>query len=329
MSLSTKILFAIIAIAFMGIGGFIIYNQITNAQKITDMQNSIVAQKQLLDNITRAQSQYASKDDIQAFAKQHDVDLAIIQKDLDALNAQIVAIGNISVISTGQTNSNVPSTNQTPGTNPPAIDPQNPDPYGYLKNTQTLALNEKFSNVDVPFGSVNFSAWRDKPWDINIATRTYSITSVLGQSETGQHYSYSKFAIKSGDKTYDVKIDNAKFLEEYPIAKWRWLNPQFHLTAGGGINVSSKPVSGDANIGVVAGIINYGKTIDKPDINILQVGIGYAPVSQRPELIINPINVNVGTIFNTQYLNNTYVGPSAQILTNGQIVSGINVGLNF
>lgn len=326
MSLSTKILLAILAVFLIGIGGFIIYKQIANAKQLDDIQHSIVEQKQLLDNVSRAQAQYVSKQDIDAFAKQQDINLSVIQKDLDTLNAQVQAINGITVISQGQTGNNIPSTGKIPRPDPPQIDPAQ-NPFGYMTNTQHLTLNEKFSNVEVPFGDVGFSAWQEKPWDIKITPRTYSITSVLGQDDTGRHYSYSKFAIQADGKTYDVKIDDNKFLEEYPTAKFSWFNPKLYMFANGSIEINKVPIKGEFTPGISLGIMSYGKTKSTPDLSILQVGIGYGVVNKTIEFSLSPIQYNIGQ--NLPLISNTYIGPTLQLNTAGGVGVGAGLSIGF
>ncbi len=317
------------AVVLLCAGGFIIFKQIENAKTLTDIQTSMVAQKQLLDNITRAQSQYVSQQDLTAFAKQQNIDLSVIQKDLDTLNAKVQAINGITVLSQGQTGSNISSTGSTPRPNPPAVvDGQ--DPYGYMTHTQRLTINEKFSNVEVPFGEIGFSSWQDKPWDIKIEPRKYSITSVLGVDENNKHYSYSKFAIQVNDKTYDVKIDDNKFEEEVPTAKFSFWNPRLFLTAGGGVNLTQvAPIQGSANAGVALGIMSYGQVKTTPAISVLQVGVGYETGTQKPAVVINPVNFNIGGIVPGGLANNTYLGPSVQVDLAGNVLAGANVSIGF
>lgn len=326
MPLSTKILFAIAACVILCLGGFIIYQHYATASQLSEMQNSFVAQKQLLDNITRAQSLYASKADIDAYAKQHNIDLDVIKQDLGKLGAQVQAINGVTVVSQGQSKTSVSSTSTTPGVNIPPPTPGT-DPYGYLTNTQHLELNEQFADVSVPFGNVGFSAWRDKPWDINIAPRNYSLTSVLGQDENGKHYMYNKFAIQTGGKTYDVKIKDNTFLEEFPTAKFSWFNPRLFMFANGGVGISSLPVKGEFTPGVSVGIMSYGKTRTNPSLSILQVGAGYGVANNTLEVSLSPIQYNIGQ--NLPLTNNTYVGPTAQINTHGNITLGAGLSVGF
>lgn len=326
MSLSTKILLSIVAIVLICVGGFIVFKQMETSKRLDDIQNSIVLQKQLLDNITRAQSQYASKEDIEDFAKQQNINLDVIKKDMDALNAQVKAINGITIISQSQNSNNIPSTNTTPRPDPTTIEPGS-DPFGYMNNTQHLALNEKFSNVEVPFGTVSFSAFRDKPWDISIAERKYSVTSVLGQDESGKYYSYSKFAIQSSGKTYDVKIDDNKFLEEYPESKFRF-GPKLFLMANGGINVSHSPPQGEFTPGVAVGIASYGRTKSNPSFSIAQVGIGYGVRNKSIEFSISPVQYNIGQHIPFTSAN-TYIGPTFQLNTKGEVTPGAGITIGF
>jgi len=328
MSLSTKILLAIVAVVLLGLGGFIVLKQIQNAKTLTDIQTSIVEQKQLLDNITRAQSQYVSQQDLAIFAKQQNIDLSVIKKDLDTLNARVVAIGGIAVTSTGQTATSVPSTSTTERPDPPTT-VAGQDPFGYLTHTQKLTINEKFSNIEVPFGEVGFSAWQDKPWDVKVEPRKYSVTSVLGQDENGKHYSYSKFAVQTGDKTYDIKIDENKFLEEVPSAKFSFWNPRLFMTAGGGVSLTQVPIQGSANAGATLGIMSYGQFKTTPSISVLQLGVVYETGSQKPAAIINPISFNIGGILPSGLANNTYLGPSMQVDLSGNVMVGGNVSIGF
>jgi hypothetical protein len=327
MSLSTKILIAILAIVLLCAGGLIVFKEVESAKQVATIQQSIVDQKQLLDNILRAQSQFASKDDIAAYAKQQGINLDTIQKDLDSFHAQIQAINGITVISTGQTGNNVPSTTTTPRPDSPNI-PSNSDPYGYLSNTQRLTLNEKFSNTEVPFGTVGFSAWQDKPWDIAIADRKYSITSVLGQDDSGKHYSYSKLAISTGGKTYDINIDDNKFMEENPTAKFSWLNPRLFMIANGGIGLSTTPVKGEFTPGVTVGLMSYGATKTNPTLSVLQLGVGYGTVNHTAEFSLSPVQYNIGQHLQP-FLNNTFVGPVIQLNTKGNITAGAGLSVGF
>lgn len=326
MSLSTKILIAIVSIVLICMGGFLVYKQIETAQRLDDIQKSVVETKQLVDNISRAQAQYASKEDMDAFAKTQNINIDAIKKDLESLNAQVKAIGGLTIISHGQTGNNIPSTGQTPNPNP---GPSNPttDPFGYLRNTQHLTINEKFSNVEVPFGTVGFSAWKDKPWELSVPERKYSVTSVLGQDEGGRHYSYSKFAIQTGGKTYDVKINENKFLEEYPKDKFHWFNPRLYMFANGNVGLSQVPVKGEFTPGVSLGIMSYGRTKTNPTLSILQLGAGYGLASKTPEFSLSPVQYNLGNVL--PLVKNTYVGPNLQVNTKGNVSAGMGLSVGF
>lgn len=328
MSLSSKILTAIVIIVLICTGGFVIYKQIENSRRLDTIQNSIIQQKDLLDNISRAQAQYVSREDLDKFAKEQNINLDAIKKDLESLDAQVKAINTITVISQPQNHTDIPSTDTTPNPTDPnnPVDPKN-DPYGYLTNVQHLQLNEKFSNVEVPFGIVSFSAFRKNPWDVAVNERQYNVTSVLGMDEDGRHFSYSKLAIITGGKTYDIKIDRNQFVEEYPSAKMHWFNPRLFAQVNGGIGISQLPVKGEFTPAVSVGIMSYGKTRVNPDLSILQVGVGYGTVNRSLEFTISPIQYNFGR--HIPLMANTYGGPVLQVNTNGAVTVGAGLSVGF
>src|SRR5690606_6144608 len=97
------------------------------------------------------------------------------------------------------------------------------DKYGYFDKTQWYHLDEPFKDQSagpnevgqskqslVPIGKAGFSAWKEKPWSVELLPRKYGSTTVLGQDEGGRHYAYSKFTIEVDGKMYEVPIDDAQ-----------------------------------------------------------------------------------------------------------------------
>ncbi len=328
MKLSTKILIGIGCFLVIGLIGFIIYNQIMIRNQQTAMQNQMIEQKELADNIMRSQNNVVTKDDLVKMIKDNNIDLDAIQKDLDLLHAEIAAVNIMVAKSQGQHGTNIPTTPGT-GTNPKPVDPSNPDPFDYMKRQQTLSLFEQFGGTKIPFGSVGFSAWQEKPWDFDIKAREYHVATVVGTDENERKHFYNKFTIKVDGKDYEVPITSAVTEQTLPEPKWHWWNPKVFLTAGGGINVTSLPVSGTANIGATFGFMSYGRYRPTPDISVLQTGIGYSTNDNEFAVIINPVAFNIGNAVNTDVLKNTYIGPSVQISHTGQVFVGPQVSVGF
>lgn len=331
MSLTSKILLFLFGILMLCAGTFIIYKQIEISNRQSVIENSIIQQKELADNIMRSMSQYASKKDVEQFAKDQNVNLEAIKKDLETLNANLVAVNNVIVNSKGQNGSNQGSTHTTPNPEPKPVDPNNPDPYGYMSNRQEFELNEQFENVKVPFGKVGFSAWKEKPWDYSVQARTYSLTNTIGTDENQRHYVYNKVTVKVGDKNYDLKISSSQTKEEIPEAKFHFWNPRLYLGMDAGVRIATvpggPPVRGEAAPSVNLSIMSYGRYKNQPDISVLQVGAGYGIDSQRPNLSLTPIMYNVGK--HIPLMNNLYVGPSVHVNTGGDVsvMGGVRVGL--
>lgn len=325
MSLSTKILLILGGMLLVGALGFIVYKQIEISNRQQAIETSLVAQKELTDNIMRSQSTYATKADIESFIKENGVNLKAIKDDLAKLDANVTAVNAILVTSQGQRGTQIPTTPGPVNPNPKPVDPNNPDPYGYLARQQNLQLNEDFSGVKVPFGTVGFSAWQEKPWSIDILPREYRVVNVLGTDENQRTYVYNKFAVKSGDKTYDIKIASAETKQEYPEAKFSWWNPRLFVGVDGGVGLN--PVRGEFTPSANVGIMSYGRYKTQPDFSILGVGGGYGVVSNRFQLVVTPVTYNVGK--HIPLMNNTYVGPSLHVGTDGNVgaMLGLRVGL--
>lgn len=337
MSLSTRILIIIGVILLIGGVGFIIFKEIENSQRQDAIQKQMVAQKELIDGIVRSQSQYTTKEDLEKFIKDNNVNLKAIQDDLDKLDANITAANVAIANSQGQHGINIPSTG-TGGTNPTPNPPTcsdgkpcpNADPFGYNVKEQTLALNENFGTTQVPFGQVGFSAWQQKPWSVDIKPRQYSLVNVIGKDENERLYVYNKFSVNVDGKTYNVPITSAETKQEYPTAKFSFWNPRLFITAGGGINATELPVNGNFNAGATIGIMSYGKYKSAPDISILQVGAGYSSNNNDFAVIINPVSFNIGSVLPTNSLiKNTYIGPSVQITPSGNVFVGANLSVGL
>ena len=329
-----KILVAVGAIVTLGALAFIAYTQHELKVQQTAIQTQIVQQQQLVDGIVRSQSQYATKDDMANFAAANNINLKAFQDNLSTLNSQLAAINIITADSTGQTVGNLPSTsvggkNPNPTTAPVCKDGTtcpNTDAFGYQLATQNLALNEDFANVKVPIGTVGFSAWQQSPWSINIAPREYNVDTVVGVDENQRQTFYNKFTVKVGDKDYDIPIKNATTKQQYPSPTFSFWNPRLLLGLDGGINISR--LTGEIVPSVNLGIMSYGQYKTTPDFSILEIGLGYGAINKTGELIITPVAYNIGKNLFSPLMNNTYIGASFMVGTDGSmgVIGGLRVG---
>lgn len=320
-------LLIVAGLVIVTLGLFIAYKQIENNKRMEDIQQSIIEQKQLIDNITRSSSTWASKDDFEKILKAQDLNLKAIQKDIDALNGAITGIQNIAVVSNGQTTTNVPSTTTTP--NGDATDPNAPDPFGYLKNTQNLQLSEQFSNVAVPIGSVSFSASQEKPWSLSIPERKYNVTSVLAHDKEGKSLAYSKFSIDTEGKRYDVQIAENKMVEQYPSNSFSF-NPRILGSIGIGASIPTKTGSTldyAAPVGLGISLFSYGRTKSEPSILLVNPNVFYDLKSKKAGASISPVLFSIGKITGLP-LHNSYIGPSIGYQSNG-VFLGTTLSVSF
>lgn len=327
MNLWQKIL--MVALSLLIITGifFIIFKQHEIAKKQDAIENQILQQKELTDNILRSQSKFSTKEDLDKFINQNNVNLKVIEEDLDKLNAKLTFANVATVKSNGQSLSNLPSTSTGKPNN--STETLSCDPFSYMKAEQKFSLNEDFGNTKVPFGEVGFSAWQSKPWSVNIKPREYKSINVVGTDENERVYVYNKFSVLVDNKEFDIKISKAETKQEYPEAKFSFFNPKLFLSTSGAINLTQAPIKGSVNLGLTVGIMSYGKSKLNPDISVLQLGAGYETGTQLPSVVIKPINFNIGGLIPGKVISNTYVGPSLQVDTKGNVFAGagISVGL--
>lgn len=324
MTLTTKIFIWIGAAVVICALGFIIFKQVEISKRQTAIEQGVIQQKQLVDGIVRSQSTWATKEDVEKFAKENGVNLKAIQDDLDRYHAEVAAVNVVVASSHGQTGTNIPTT-PGPITNPNPIDPTNPDPFGYMNRQQTLSLNEDFGSTKVPIGSVGFSAWQQSPWNFDIKGRDYKLATVVGTDENQRQYYYNKFSVKIDGKEYTVPITSSTTQQVYPEAKFSWFNPRLYIGADGAVGLN--PVKGEFIPNVNLQIMSYGRYKTQPDFSILQVGAGYGVLTKRPELVVTPAAYNVGQ--HIPFMNNLYVGPSLSVGTDGNVFigGGLRVGL--
>lgn len=336
-----KIIIFLIAILGMGVLGFILYYQHEQSVQSAAIQQQVIQSQQLLDNISRAQSSFASKQDLQTFAQQNDINLQVVQDNLKTLNATLSSIGQVSANSSGQNSSGVPSSTTTPTGNPEPtptttcdgnqVSCTNPDTYHYLANRQELQLNEDFTApqgaqaVTVPFGKVGFTASAANPWDVNISPRSYNLTTTLGTKNdgSGQQVAYNQLTINSDGKDYNIPITKNQFLQQVVSPKFSFWSPRLYLGLDAGINTGT--LKGDVIPTLNLGIMSYGINTSTPDWNILDVGVGYGMVSRDVQISIMPFSYNVAKTFKP-LMQNGYIGPTLNIdPVNGNLTPGLSL----
>ena len=132
-----KVALALGALLLFGLVIFLVKMQMDAKTKQEALNQQIIEMKQLQDGIVRNQSKYVSKEDLDKFGKDMDLNLNAIRKDLKEFGAEVKGISTILAKSVGYKGNNLPSS----GTNPKApTDPETgptcpdgescPDPYG-------------------------------------------------------------------------------------------------------------------------------------------------------------------------------------------------------
>jgi hypothetical protein len=314
------------------IGSLFAYNhhKIIVEEQQKAIESQVIAQKQLADNILRSQASYASKSDIEAFAKQHALDLDVVRKDLAKLQATPTSITSTVVRGTGTAIVKAPTTKGTANPNPPAPTIVNgketyQDPYGYLRNTQIINLYESFGTLQVPLGQASFSSWRENPWDYSITPREYKVLSVIGTDNQNRNVVYNKFTISANGVDYPVQISSSETKQEYPMPAFSWLNPRLFIGFDTGYSVSQRVFDYSPNLSLA--ISSYGKFLSAPDFSLFHIGVGYSGASNLPQFTFTPAMYNIGK--HLPFMSNSYIGPSfgMDIHNNYSAFFGLKVSL--
>lgn len=345
MTLVERIVAGIVAVVVFAGLVVILYLQHELKTQQTAIQTQITTQQQLVDGIMKSSTQYATKGDLTAFAAASDLNLKAIQDNLNKLSSTLTSINVITAGSTGQVSTSLPSTST--GAANPTLTPAgtckdgtpcpNADPFEYQKKQQNLALNEDFTSAlttdavtKVPLGSVGFSAWQQNPWSINLLAREYNVDTVVGVDENQKQTFYNKFTVKVNDAkgtTYDIPIKNATTKQQYPSATFSFWNPRLLLGVDGGVNVSR--LMGEITPHIDLAIMSYGQYKNNPDLSILAVGVGYGAINKTGQLVITPISYNIGKNLFSPLMNNTYIGASFQVGTDGSVGAGLGLRMAF
>lgn len=297
----------------------LLYDQL---QKQKQLSADMIEFKQLAEGISRSSTGYATRKDINAFAKQLDIKLDVIEKDLNKLDADVEGVQSIRVISSGFTGSNIGSTRVEERTIVHESNTTNNvfnDPNNYYKSAQVLSLNEKFSNVQVPFGEVSFKAWEKKPWGVDVYPREYNVVTVIGEDDDGKMYTYNKLSMNVNGEKFDVQINESKFLEKLPSKKFRF-NPILYLGTDVGFYVNNPRVDIIPNLQV--SLFSYSQSRLLPDFTFLGLGLGYATQENSLSFMLTPVNYNLGKVI--PLIKNFYVGPTVSLDTIGNI--GVHLG---
>jgi len=279
--------------------------QLKNQQK--EIETTLVNQKKITEDILRSSSSFATTKDLEAYSKDNKIDLQSIRKDLSKLDAKVVSINTSSIESSGYFISHVGSTSVTKDPEPnnqlSCVDKKCTDTYGYLNTTQHLLLNEKFGELNVPFGQASFSAGQKQPWSLSVDDRQYVIHTVVGEDESGRQYYYNQATIKVGDKEYKIPVKQASTLQQYPSDHFSFWNPSLYL----GVSASAFSRK-DVGTSLGFGFISYGKTKVAPTFTFLQLGVGYGLSSTKTYAYVTPVSYRIGNVL--PLLKNTYMGLS-------------------
>ena len=304
----------------------LIWYQNNTIQRLKVIETSVVAAKQISDEVMRAQASYATKEDLETIIEEQVSDFDDIKKDLRKLGADVDAINTVTVISSGYSGSNIPSSNSTD--NPVYVPSEDGSPlidiHGYTKTTEWLTLKEPFSDTSVPLGKVGFSAFNEHPWSLELYPREYQSTTVLGKDEEGRSYAYSTFQINVNGQKYTLPVTDAKIVQKYPSPKFRF-NPRLYLGVDGFALMNKSTGELTPNIGL--SLFSLGSTKLDTTWSFATIGLGYETQEKTGAIIVAPVNYNVGK--HLPLITDFHLGPSMSLDFSGNWGLGVGGRVRF
>lgn len=316
---------------------FIIKQQQDALDRLQYAEQSVVEMKQLRDDIVRAQASYATRKDVERIIKDSGVDLGTIEDDLKKLDAEIEGVNTVLSGTQGFRGTNLASTGENARTDPPrpsavvecpdgsAVECPSQDEFGYLSATQYLRLDEPFGKKKVPWGRAGFSAWKKKPWDLEVHPREYTVVNVLSTNDDGRHFVHSKFFVETEGKQYSIPITESKFVEVLPENRFRF-SPRLYMSVDAGVK-ANPPLQGELVPNLQMSLFSYGSTRVNPDWTFLGIGIGYEAVMDGIGFVVSPVNYNIA--HHMPFVENLHFGPSVGFDPGGNVflLLGLRVGL--
>ena len=313
-----------------------------NIQEENDQLKTQVTEFQKLTNdFVRSSNQWATKDDLKDQLKNvlTKEELAILNKDMDKLGSDLMAVG----VTTGRIEKRITklekSTTEIPDTDTGDVvicegDGRPIDVQGYTLATQ---VKEVIDSNEAPIAKVQFDASNPKPWGYEVYGKEFKLTTVIGKEDSGQLTYYHKLTYtvpdKDKKKEYPVAIISSNYQQTQLTNKMFWLNPilDVGIFVGGQVYQFAPGPGRDSvlSTGVDLGISlsSYGETRADSWVRFFRFGVGFNMERQAAQFSIAPLTFNIGKPL--PLITNLYVMPLFAIDTAGGMTLNLGLGLQL
>jgi len=302
------------------------------------LRTEVTQFKQLTDTLVRSSTTWATKGDLEKnlegmLTKE---DLSALEKDLNKLDAKLVAVGRLVGVIDKKVSALEVSDNTIPSEDPPELcdDGRLIDVHKYTQNIQIKELED--SNK-APVAEVRFDASKAAPWKYEVFGREFRLTTVVGKQESGQMSFHHKLQYSVPDKgpaVYDVNIISSNYIQAPAKKKMFLFNPiiDADFFVGGrvaqfatGPGKPNELVSVGIDVGL--SLSSYGDTKTDSLFRLFRFGLGYDAQRTAGHLSVAPITFNIGNPL--PVLTNLYLTPMVAIDTAGGVVLDLGAGVQF
>jgi len=304
----------------------------------TKLRTEVTEFKQLTENLVRASTKWATKDDLDAKLKNMltKEDRDALQRDLDSLKASLVAVGK-TIGSLGKKVSELEASTSEGPQNPDIVecdDGRLVDVHGYTKAAQVKEITD--ANT-APLASVSFDASKEKPWKYSVYERKFHLSTAVGKQENGQFAFYHTLDYevpeKSGSK-YRISLTSSEYLQLPQERRMFWWNPVLDAGLFAGANIHSFAFGPGRSDGVFSfgaelglSFSSYGYTKVDSLWRFFRVGLGYDAERRTGHLSFAPALFNVGDPL--PLLTNLWLYPYVGLDSGGGVLVGAGIGFQL
>lgn len=292
-SLTHLIVGIVIVVLFMGGLGFLGYKNHKMSEQLLQLQDQQVTHLKLTKSLQRGETQHAEDEaDIDQFASDIGLDLALIREDIESLNGRIEGIASTKASTKTVVIREVESTSETPNnTNPERCDDGRlVDTHGY---TTKVVSRELRDNNGMLVADVGFNAAEITPWTTKVFGIDYTINNVVSHTETGQLVIHTELLAQNPSeqpsKSYRIEGVNSRVLQApTPPPEFDWWDPRLFMFGNLAVVVYDD-IQFSASLGLGVSFWSYGDRL-----RVLGITAGYDAFLNRFRASIVPVLFNVG-----------------------------------
>jgi hypothetical protein len=283
-----------------------------------------IKHQSLSKSLQRAETKIAkSSNELSIFAKQNEVNIDAINKDLRKLNGRLEAI-SVTEAKTNTVIHTYSSSDTSRQTNTEVtICKEDGRPIDIHRYTETTETRELTDSNGMRVADVSFSAAEKRPWNSKVYGIKYKILNTIGRGSKGQLILSTELIAENPEaqpnKTFRIEgIESRTLQAPKPGPKFKVWDPALYLLMNLGV-IAYKEVDFSASLGFGFSVFSYG-----PDWRFLGITVGYDAFQNAFRGSLVPFLYNIGSPL--PLLSNLYLGLDIGLSSQLDISIGLIIG---